>query len=256
MSCLPALGKLAPHAEDHPHRRVKLAPFLPRGFVAPSRIDWTPAVSSWGLYANDTVGDCACAAPANLIRVWTANAGAQRDLPVEAVLAAYTVVSGYTPDQPASDIGAVISDVLMLWHAAGAGGIGGDVLAGFAEVNHDGPFHIQVAVALFGGCLLGLQLPVAAQGATSWSTPPDLAGANAPGSWGGHCALVVAYDADGVLLVTWGGLVRASWGWLACYVDEAWAAISADWLRAGLSPAGFDLAGLQAQLRSIADVGP
>ena len=259
MSCsapslsLPRLGRLPAHGADHPHHRVKFAAYLAPGLSAPASVDWTPAVNGWGLYDNDQIGDCAVAAPANLARLWTANTGAQRDIPVDAVRAAYTSVAGFDPANPDSDKGCVISDVLKLWHAFG---IGGDVTAGFAEVDHSSPYHMQLAIALMGGCIVGVNLPKAAQGAASWDTPADLTGINEPGSWGGHAVALVSYDSTGCTVVTWGGLLKATWGWLAAYCDEAWAVVSADWLRDGHTPAGLDLPALLTDLRTIADVDP
>ncbi|MGB6877319.1 MAG: hypothetical protein WBD87_14935, partial [Candidatus Acidiferrales bacterium] len=48
----------------------------PRGLApAPPSIDWTAKISSWPMMANDTLGDCTCAAAGHMIECWTANLG-------------------------------------------------------------------------------------------------------------------------------------------------------------------------------------
>jgi hypothetical protein len=247
---------------------VRLARYLATGFQAPATVDWTGPVNGWGMYDNDTLGDCACVAPANLIRCWTANTGAQIDLPGDAVLDAYADFGGYVTGDPSTDNGCVISDVLAGWHAQSVG-IGGDVVAGFAEIDHSGPAELRQAIALFGGAIIGLSLPRAAQGRDAWidvPAPPhalavssiyggdfDLSSDWKPGSWGGHCVCVVGYDLDGFQVVTWGNELRMSNRWAAAYVDEAWAPVSADWLRSGISPTGLDLAAMQRDLAALRD---
>lgn len=44
-----------------------------------------------------------------------------------------------------------------------------------------------------------------------------------------NCVAVVGYDPDGVTLVTWGALQRATWRFVMFYFDEAHAIISPDW---------------------------
>jgi hypothetical protein len=55
--------------------------------------------------------------------------------------------------------------------------------------------------------------------------------------------------------VTWGALKPMSWQFSSTYMDEAFAVLStSDWLTAGKSPTGFDLAALQQDLQAIATV--
>jgi hypothetical protein len=266
---IPCLGKRAPHHADHAHRRMRLAGYLPAELPdPPERVEWGGPVTRWGLYDNDRIENCGIVAAANLIRLWTAHAGTQVDLSDRAVLDAYTVVSGYDPDTGADDKGAVVSDVLAMWSTRAMGGIGGHVLAGFAEIERTDATAIRQAVALFGGCLIGLQLPKAVQGiGGSWIDvprgPDDLTPAGmyarvegltedwAPGSWGGHCVVCIAADLDGFTVITWGNTLRMSNRFAATYIDEAWAALSTDWIGAGGAPNGLDLAALQADLAAL-----
>jgi hypothetical protein len=248
----PRLGKRPPHPAAHPHHRVKLTGFLAPSLIAPPICDWTGPVASFDAYGNETIGDCAIAAPLNAIRLWTAHGGAEKDLPLSVALSAYTLFGGYDPVDPSTDGGCIISNVLAGWHAQSVG-IGGDVLAAFAEVDHSNEAHLKLSTYTFGATIVGVQLPVSAQGAASWETPLHLDGDNAPGSWGGHCVPIVGYNAEAALVVSWGRLLPMTWGFFAAYGDEAWAPVSTDWLSAGTTPAGVDLPGLLSAMHQIED---
>lgn len=264
-----ALGKRDAHPPDHAHHGLKLARYLTSALPPPpSSVDWTARVQGWGGdYGNFTLGDCACAAAAHQIQAWTATTGTQKNLALDDVLAAYRRFGGYD-GTPKTDNGCVISDVLAGWSDACVG-IGGDVLAGFVEIEHENEADIKRAIALFGGVILGVQLPKTAAGEAWTEGPPapagylavssiyagpfDLSGDWKPGGYGGHGVVAVAYDIDGLVVISWGNEMRVSWRWLAAYCDEAWAVLSEDWIAAGRAPSGFDLDALHADLAAIKD---
>jgi hypothetical protein len=108
------------------------------------------------------------------------------------------------------------------------------------------------AVYMFGGCYIGVLLPQSAQGQPIWSVPPmGPTGPGAPGSWGGHAVPVVAYDARGLTVITWGAMLRMTWQFWETYCDEAYAILSQDWLEKNEAPSGFDMATLQADLERL-----
>jgi hypothetical protein len=52
--------------------------------------------------------------------------------------------------------------------------------------------------------------------------------------------------------ITWGQLKKMTWAWFEKYCSEAYALVSKDWIKAsGLSPSGFDLATLEADLKAV-----
>ena len=89
-----------------------------------------------------------------------------------------------------------------------------------------------------------------------WSVPPQgPIGDGAPRSWGGQAVSVMAYDARGVTVITWGAPQFMTWGFWNTYCDEAYAIISPDFLekKAGqlATPDGFNLQQLQADLADL-----
>ena len=62
----------------------------------------------------------------------------------------------------------------------------------------------------------------------------------------------IDYDLHGLVVVTWGKLMRMTWSFWGAYGDEAYAVLSSDWLNPNhKSPGGFDIAALTQDLRAV-----
>src|SRR5579872_3337219 len=172
------LGK-QPRRDDP--RTLKLARYLlPSLPAVQSACDLSGKVAvPWGMYRNDSLGDCTCAAAGHMVMLWSAIAG-KPVVPAETdILAAYNAVNGGV------DQGAVELDVLNLWRKTG---IGGDTLLAFAEVDPANGDHVRQAFCLFEGLYIGLQLPLSASDQFHAHQPwtPVAGPQGQTGSWGGH----------------------------------------------------------------------
>ena len=243
------LGKRAPR---HDPRTFSLARYVtPDLPVAPTRCDWAKSVPTWPMYANDRLGDCVIAGMGHQVEAWTGAAGKRIATVDEAtVIKVYSAITGYDPNDPNTDNGTVELDALNYWRRKG---IGGHRIGAFASVHPSDRALVRDGVYLFGGLFLGLALPISAQSQSVWDVPVSGPhGQGAPGSWGGHCVIVTSYDERYVTCVTWGALMRMTWAFFTTYVDEAYAAISNDFLTtAGKAPNGFDVATLRADLSRV-----
>lgn len=246
------LGKQAPRHdprtllfENYIHPEKALPP-------APKAYKWDKhiAPNAWGMMKNDTVGDCTCAAAGHLILEWTTNVGGPFISSDDQIIAAYVAITGYNPVTGANDNGAVEIDVLNYWRQTG---IAGHQIAAYVALEPGNHQHIEEATYLFGGCYIGLQLPLSAQQQAVWSVPPGgVQGSGAPGSWGGHAVPVVDYDARGLTVVTWGQTKRMTWSFWAAYCDEAYAILSPDFFNGSqVAPDGFDLTTLEQDLQQV-----
>lgn len=244
--------RLGRKPKKHDRRNLMLARYLATRPVLPASIDWTPAVhhglfdSGWPMFKNDVVGCCAVAAPGHMIECWTANAGIEQLVTDDDIIGAYSGITGYKPDDPSTDQGSCELDVLNYWRQTG---IGGHRITSFVEVAPGSLTELQAAVAWFGGVYIGLDLPMSAQAQTGfvWDTV-----ANDGGDWGGHAVNLVSFDPDGFTCITWGRKQQMTNRFIAAYCNEAYAIISPDWLNsAGVSPSGFDLSALNADLSQI-----
>lgn len=203
---------------------------------------------AWGMMRNDQIGCCTVAAAAHLIQTWTAHTGRLITPTDGSVVAAYSAITGYTPDRPETDAGANMLDVLKFWRASG---IDRHRITAFAAVDRD-PTHIKIAANMFGGLYVGANLPLSAQRQPGWIMPAVMTPDDRAGSWGGHAMELVGYDRSGVTFVTWGREQKASWSWVAGYVDEVYACISPEWIDAHQrAPSGFELDQMLADLSRL-----
>jgi len=222
-----------------------LTPALP---PPPPTADWTKGIASWGMMLNDKLGDCTIAGAAHAVQVWSANAGQMVTLPDATVEQYYEKWDGYVPGNPNTDSGGVELDVLNDWQKQG---FAGNALLAFADPKPASLVEIQQSIALFGGVYIGLALPLTAQTQEVWDVVPKGGAKAKPGSWGGHCVFVPKYDENGFTCITWGALKTMTLAFWKKYCDESHTLLAQDWLTAKGSPAGFDQAQLEADLKAI-----
>src|SRR5437899_24368 len=182
------LGKLAP---KHDPRTLHLVNYLRTGILPkiPTSKDWSSKVPNWPMFLNNQLGDCTIAGAAHMIMDWSATSNIEIIPTDQDVLTAYSAVSGYDPATGANDNGAYALDVLNYWRNTG---IARDKIFAYAACEPRNHSHVKASVYLFGGCYIGLALPLSAQNQAIWSVPSwGMHGSGRPGSWGGHAVNVV-----------------------------------------------------------------
>jgi len=254
------LGKNPPKRDP---RTLKLAKYIKAVPPPPPEAGFITKIDNWPMMLNDSIGDCTIACAGHMIEQWTTYAQRSATIPTDKqILGAYQAVSGYNPNDPSTDNGAVVLDVLKYWRKSG---IAKHKILAFVLVDSKNRQEIEQAVSLFGNCYIGIGLPISAQnpdqgvnGYPVWNVPPTgPTGDGAPWSWGGHAIPIVGFGTDiqgnkGSMVVTWGQLYDMTWGFMQNYCDEAYAVLSQDWIEStGLAPSGFDLAQLQKDLGEI-----
>jgi len=244
------LGKSSP---VHDPRTLMLANYLDTETLpaAPAKYMYAKNIpaAGWGMMDNDKIGDCTCAAAGHLLMEWTDDNSALFTPQDQDIIKAYSAITGYNPVTGKNDNGAVENKVLNYWRKAG---IAGHKIFAYASLEPQNESHIKLATFLFGGCYIGLSLPLTAQTQKVWSVPPGgTKGKGAPGSWGGHAVCVVGYDSHGLTIITWGATKKMTWSFWTAYCDEAYAIISTDFTGTKTAPSGFDLTALQQDLKQI-----
>jgi hypothetical protein len=239
------LGK-QPRKDDS--RTLHLANYLQAGQLPkiPTSKDWSRKVPEWYMLANDTLGCCTISGAAHMIMDWTANASTEIIPTDQDVIKAYSAVSGYNPQTGENDNGAVELDVLNYWRRTG---VANHKIYAYAALEPQNHAHVKACVYLFGGCYIGLWLPISARNQRIWSVTqgPDAK----PGSWGGHAVNVIAFDAHYLTVVTWGQLLKMTWGFWDKYCDESYAVLSQDFINNGIAPNAIDWASLQQDLGKV-----
>jgi len=246
------LGKKAPRLDP---RTLRFAKYIQAVPSPPIEVDYLPAHGPWPMYANDSLGDCVEAAAGHMIDEWQYCTQPDALQPTTAqIIQAYSGATGYVPGDPLTDQGTDMLTFLKYWRKTG---VGGHKILAFVSLETGNLTQLEQAIWLFGASMIGLALPISAQNQSAWSVPGNLQGDAAPGSWGGHCVPVGAYRHDFPsrlrnTVVTWGQTLTMSDYFYQCYCDEAYAVLSQDWIeKQGVSPSGFDLAALQADLAAL-----
>jgi hypothetical protein len=241
------LGKLPPKFDPRTLRMSKYAKrktlrATPKTQNRLSRVMKVRGV--WDLYANDELGDCTCAGAAHMDtchKVWGKQPGGF--FTRQQVIEMYSKYCGYVPGQPSTDNGGYLLDVLNGLRKDG-------IIKAFVALDPQNDEHMRYAIHVFGGVYSGLMLPVSAQSEKIW-TKTDGPGSD-PWSWGGHCVFTGAYTTKLYRCVTWGAMQSMTYDWRKRYMDEAFAVIDEDWIRAnGKSVTGFDMKQLEADLATL-----
>lgn len=216
---------------------------------------WEAAVnpSTWGMLGNDQYGDCACAGIMHLVQAQAANAGVQLTATTEQALALYTAVTGFNPNDPNTDQGTVLSDLLVYIQKNGvemtdsAGKAVTIEVEGFASLDISSIPQMRYATYTFGGSYLGINCPQQCEeDTTNWDFQPGLPLA------GGHCITRVGEGGAGGKIVSWGMVIPFSNQFWSGYGDEAYIVLTKAWLSAqDKSPSGLDLNGLVAAMKII-----
>lgn len=172
-----------------------------------------------GLDRNDVLGDCGAVGIANGARAEAALQDFSIDISTDQVVALYERF-GYRPDDPKSDQGVRLLDVLTsqsqkAWLAEDQMPLTGP----WATFDPQDRIMAARVMSNVGWCYSGFDLALADQEADVWDTAtPASAGDSTPGSWGGHCADELYYngleDTDLVYLATWGKVHPATWRWI------------------------------------------
>ena len=188
---------------------------------------------------NDTLGDCTIAALAHAITTYRGLLGHENIMSRQAVVKLYEHLTG-GPDTGLNEF-----DVLNYWRQ---NKVSGDEILAYVSIDPKNHTHIEQAIQLFGGAYLGFQVQQNCvqefDNHQPW-TPGPLTNE-------GHAVYAVAYDPNGVTVLTWGNTQQATWAWWDECVDEAYAILPPEAKKPGFAP-GFNIAQLQTDLGDVAN---
>lgn len=262
------LGKLAP---GHDSRDLLFstyrtgAPLPPH----PKTFGHDALVKTWGLLGNDELGDCAPCMIAHWLMLLAAETGVPIDVTKKSVVELYSAVTGYDPADPNTDQGTMLRDLLKFMRETGFRDGAGKVhkIEAFVKVNHRNLEELEEAMWLFGGLMIGVQLPESAQ--TQFGDGKVWSVVKGSPIEGGHAILGAGLGTKpvgflGALMstlglataearvITWGQDQPATTDWLTEYIDEAWVCLSGEQCKDGKTLEGFDLETLRKDLAAVA----
>jgi hypothetical protein len=238
------------HAPKHDYRTLLLKNYLTSALPSPppafdnlatvySKLKVATPNTLFPMDGNDTYGDCTIAALAHASTVFDGLISKKKVWPQSSVEKLYFHLSG------GADTGLNELDVLNYWQSHTAAG---DKILAYAKIDVKNHTHVQQAIRLFGGVYLGFQVQQNCQqefAARQPWTPGPLTN-------DGHAVFAVAYDAQGVTVLTWGDTQKGIWGWWDECVDEAYAILPPEAKKADFDP-GFNFDQLKADLGAVAN---
>jgi hypothetical protein len=240
-------GKHPPHVD---YRTLRLKSYLTPAIPAPpasynvltnvyAKLNTKDPALLFPIDGNDTLGDCTIAALAHADTTYRGLVGKEKIMSRVAVVKLYMHLSGGV------DSGLNVLDVLNYWHQHA---VSGDQILAFVSIDPKNHTHIQQAIKLFGGAYLGFQVQqncVQEFDAHQPWTPGPLTN-------DGHAVFAVAYDQNGVTVLTWGNTQLATWAWWDECVDEAYAIVPPEAKKPDFAP-GFNVTQLLADLAAVAN---
>lgn len=245
------LGKGSPKVDP---RTLKLSRYLTSELpTAPASCSYRQKVTTWPMMLNDSLGDCAEAAMGHMIEQWTTYADAPGAFtPTDAEVEQAYETQGYVPGDPSTDNGTVLLTFLNTCRNTSTI-YGGHPIQAYAALDTISTELVQQTVYLFGNCYIGVALPLSAQSQSLWAVDESNPANAQPGSWGGHCIPIVAYDSALFYVVTWGEVIGMTPAFLKMYCDEAYAVYSKDWMEGrGVTPSGFNAQQMLADVKAVA----
>jgi hypothetical protein len=205
------------------------------------------------MLGNDQYGDCAEAGILHLIQGQSSNTGNPLTATTGQALALYSAVTGFNPNNPDTDQGTVLSDLLTYVKKNGVemtGATGKPTtveVVGFASLDISSIAQLRYAAFTFGGSYLGINCPQQClDDMSNWNFAAGLPSA------GGHCIPQEGEGAAGGQIISWEKVIPVSTGFLLGYVEEAYCVLTKAWVNAqGKSPTGLNLNGLLAAMAAI-----
>lgn len=245
-------AKLGRRRPDVLPQVVPLRNYLLRDIPTPRPVvDYTAKAlaSIRRVYLNDQLGCCVVSGKMHQIGIWSGNDAAAPVLFTDQdVVRYYSIIGGYVPGNPRTDRGCSIVAALNYMKSTG---FNGHKIVGYVGVDVTDKVESQVAIDLFGGVTLGLNLPdawiKAAHDGAVWG--PAQANPN-----NGHDVCVTGYNDVGVQIATWGMIITITWAAFADkrVVEECYAEVGMDWVGPdGKSPPGVALTQLLADLQLL-----
>lgn len=210
-----------------------------------------PAGIPWGMLGNDTAGDCVFAGAGHETINWTHLVGKEALFSTPNTLADYSTVTGYVVGDESTDQGTDVVTALKYRRKTGIRDASGKrhKLGGYMALKQGDTRGVRKAVYDLRAVGVGIEFPETAM--TQFNRGQAWSVVKGAQTDGGHYIPAIGYNDTYLYVVTWGRVQPMTWAFYQKYCDEAFALLSVEMLKAGKSPAGFDLAQLQADLKAL-----
>lgn len=220
--------------------------------VVPSKYGFYSAVKDWqGMLGNDEYGDCVWAGGDHEHIYWNEESENSVSFTEKTALADYSACTGFNPKDPNSDQGTDVQVSASYRLKTGLLDSSGKrhKIGAYVSLTAGNIEQLKLAIYLFGAVGVGINFPASAM--TQFNAGKNWTVSSKSSIEGGHYIPVVGYDSRYFYLVTWGKLIKMSYGFYKKYNDETVCYLDEEMMTNGVSPAGYDVAALQADQKAI-----
>ncbi len=241
--------------------KFKLRDYLKKDVIPaiPASFGHQAKIADWQMLANDKVGDCAIAGAFHETALWCAEGNKPFRIDDAAVLETYSEFTGYDPSQTdpvtgenPTDEGTDPQAFAEYRRTTGITDAGGNLhkIGAYLALDQGNVAQLRAAMFLFSAVGIGVQLPESAQ--DQFQAGEVWTPVSGSPIEGGHYINGAASDNDSNIgIVTWGAFTWMTASFYRRYNDESLVYLSEEFLTSGVSPEGFNLQQLQADLAAI-----
>jgi len=209
-------------------------------------------ITTWNMYGNDQYGDCVWAGAGHEHILWNKEAGKIVNFTDQSILAAYSAVTGFNPNDPNSDQGTDMEEAAKWRRHVGLLDTNNErhPVGAYLDIEVGNIDMIKQAAYLYSAVGIGIQFPASAMDQFNAGKPWSIK-YRSPIE-GGHYVPVVGYDSRYIYVVTWGKIQPCTYGFIRKYMDEGIVYLSHDFITGtGKSLEGFDMQTLLNDLNSL-----
>lgn len=203
------------------------------------------------MLGNDQYGDCVWAGGDHEHIYWNKEANKAVTFTEKTALADYAKCTGFNPNDPNTDQGTDMQVAASYRLKTGLIDTSGTrhKIGAYVALTTGDTTQLKQAIYLFGVVGVGINFPASAM--TQFNDGKPWTVISKSSIQGGHYIPVVGYDSKYFYLVTWGKLIKMSYGFFEKYNDESICYLDSEMMTSGLSPAGFNVTQLTADLKVV-----
>jgi hypothetical protein len=248
------LGKTDPTPKDTDFQLKALETLGQPLPPAPARFGHGYAFKDWHMFANDQYGDCVEADAAHATMLVNKLARKQVTIADENVLADYSSITGFNPNDPSTDQGTNMGEALSFRRHTGTLDAAGNrhKIGAYISIDPTDFDKIVQATYVFTVVSWGFQFPLTAFQQFDEHEPWDPVDMDGSTIAGGHDVPIVGRaSTDVITCVTWGRKQTLTRRFVREYGDECYAIVFPEELRNGHTYRGYVISQLREWLGKL-----
>lgn len=204
------------------------------------------------MFGNDELGDCVCAEAGHGTLYYNHEAGNTVNLTTDNIVALYSAITGYKPGDSSTDQGTDMQAAASYRRKNGLNDANGKThkILAYLDLGVSNRDNLKKAIYYFGGAGIGFNFPEYAmeqfQQGQTWHVQAKDSELD-----GGHDVFAFGYDTQYVYVISWGKVVKMTWGFFDKFNDETLVYLTQENIKNGKTLEGLNLIQLEADLKQL-----